>query len=58
MATPAANLKARWLVWHGHLRLALLLAVIAFVATVPVVGSRTASLAELQGALEAGRVGR
>ena len=56
MATPAANLKARWLVWYGHLRLALLLAVLAFAATVPFVGSRTASLAELQGALEAGRV--
>ena len=49
MATPATTQgKARWLVWHGRLRFALLLALLAFAATVPVVGSRTASLAEAE----------
>ena len=57
METPApTEWKARWLVCHGYLRLALLVAVLAVAATVPVVSSRTASLAELQGAIEAGRV--
>ncbi len=57
MAIPvAARRTPRWLVWHGHLRLALLAALLVFAAVVPAVGTRSASLSDLRAVIEAGRV--